>query len=564
MDKKMKELAFKYAVRNAFEHNGKADLKAVIAKLIAIDKELAKNLGKNIREITETIEKVNSMQAKELQETFNSFTSFDELPERKQKEEMQLDWAKKEKVVTRYAPNPNGPIHLGNARALLNSFEYAKKYNGKFILRFDDTDPKVKKPIKNAEMVFKTDLNWLGVKVDETFFASDRMEIYYNYMKKIILMGKAYVCFCEKEKWKELIDQNKPCPCREKDSKEQLKEFEKMLSNELKEGTAVLRIKTDLEAKDPSLRDWWAAKIVDNPEHPRTGSKYHVWPSYNFASAIDDHELGISLIIRGQEHAQNTEKQKFLYGYLGWSYPHVFNTGRIKLKEMVLSTSKIKEGIEKGEFTGWDDPRLGTIQALRKRGFSSQTIKEIIREIGVKSSDVTVDFMRMIDLNKSFIDKKSDRYYFIQEPVRLTVNFMPEIEIEKPVHPDFPDQTRTYVLNEGSQEFLISKKDAGKLEEGSIVRLKHAINFRVLTKDETQVFGEFTGTQKLENKPLIQWILNETTAEILMDDNTKKLGSIEEEILEEKEGNSVQLENFGYARIDSIEKNKVFLRFTHK
>ena len=248
MDKKMKELAFKYAVRNAFEHNGKADLKAVIAKLIAIDKELAKNLGKNIREITETIEKVNSMQAKELQETFNSFTSFDELPERKQKEEMQLDWAKKEKVVTRYAPNPNGPIHLGNARALLNSFEYAKKYNGKFILRFDDTDPKVKKPMENAEAVFKKDLKWLGIEVDETFFASDRMETYYNYMKKVISKGKAYICKCKKEDWKKLIDENKGCKCRTKKPKEQLKEFEKMLSNELKEGQAVLRIKTDLKA----------------------------------------------------------------------------------------------------------------------------------------------------------------------------------------------------------------------------------------------------------------------------------------------------------------------------
>jgi glutamyl-tRNA synthetase len=562
MNEKLKELAFKYAVKNAFEHNGKAELKAVISKLIAINKEMTKNLKEEIKEINEIIEKVNSMKKKELEEKFNSFT-FNELPERTQKKE-EMEWAKKEKVVTRYAPNPNGPFHLGNLRAIINSYEYAKKYNGKFILRFDDTDPKIKKPIENAEEVFKKDLAWLGIEVDETYFASDRMEIYYNYMKKIISMGKAYVCKCEKQEWKRLIDEGKPCNCREKETEEQLKEFERMLSNELKEGEAVLRIKTDLNLKDPSLRDWWAAKIVDKPEHPRVGSKYHVWPSYNFASAIDDHEMNITLIIRGQEHAQNEEKQKYLYKYFNWKYPHSFHTGRIKLKEMVLSTSKIKEGIENGTYIGWDDPRLGTIQALRRRGFSPRALKEIIKEIGVKSSDVTIDFSRLIDLNKKFIDEKSDRYCFIEDPIALDVNFVPALKIEKPLHPDFPDQTKEFNIKEGSQSFIVSKKETEKLNKGEIVRLKHALNFRLTHKNEIQLTGEFTGIQKLENKPLISWILEETTAEIMMPNATKKIGVTEKEILKEKEGNTVQLENFGYARIDEIKENKIMLWFTHK
>ncbi len=563
MDENLKELAFKYAVKNAIEHEGKANLKAVIGKLSAIDAEFGKNLSQHIKELTEIVEEINELSKKELKEKFNSF-SFDELPERKEKEEMQLEWGDKEKVVTRYAPNPNGPFHLGNARALLNSFEYAKKYNGKFILRFDDTDPKVKKPIKNAEQVFKTDLEWLGVKVDETYFASDRMELYYDYMKKIVEKGKAYVCSCNREEWKKLINQGQACPCRERKEKEQKKELEKMFSHELKEGQAVLRIKTDLNAKDPSLRDWWAAKIVDKAEHPRAGDKYFVWPSYNFASAIDDHEMGVTLIIRGQEHAQNAEKQKFLYDFLEWEYPHTFHTGRIKLKEMVLSTSKIKEGIENGTYTGWDDPRLGTIQALRRRGFVAKTIKEIIREIGVKSSDVTVDFSRIIDLNKGFIDSKADRYFFVDKAIRLDVNFVPGIEIEKPLHPDFPDQTRTFLLKEGSQSFIISRKDSERLEEGEIARLKHALNFRVIKKEEMQIFGEFVGTQKLESKPLLPWVLEETTAEIVMPDAVRKHGLIEKFILDEKENSHVQLENFGYARIDEIEDKKIVLWFTHK
>ncbi|MBN2127067.1 MAG: glutamate--tRNA ligase, partial [Candidatus Diapherotrites archaeon] len=426
----VKENAFRYGVKNAFLHEGKADIGAIIGKLKALDKEL--NIKNVMPEVIETVKEINALPFSEIEKKFHEFEGSYELKVQEKKEGLpELDWAEKEPVVTRYAPNPNGPFHLGNARAAIVSYEYARKYNGKFILRFDDTDPKVKKSMSNAEEIFNRDLNWLGIKVDETFFASDRIEIYYEHMKKIIDLDKAYVCTCDSEEWRKLITEKTACPCRELDKKEQRKRFDKMLSHEFKEGQAVLRIKTDLNHVDPSIRDWWAAKIVDWPNHPRVKQKYILWPSYNFASAIDDHLLGVTLIIRGQEHEQNMTKQKYLYEFFGWVYPHAVHFGRIKLGEMVLSTSKISKGIEEGLYTGWDDVRLGTICALRKRGFEPEALKHAILDLGINTNDATIEMNKLADLNKKIIEPKAKRATFIANPVQLEVNYCKEKEIEK-------------------------------------------------------------------------------------------------------------------------------------
>jgi glutamyl-tRNA synthetase len=563
----LKEKAFKYAVKNALEHDGKAELKAVIGKLVALDKSLTKNLGKHIKEINEVVERVNSFSLKELKKEAKKFEGTYELKKPVQRTGLkELDWAEKgEKVVTRFAPNPNGPFHLGNARAALMSYKYAEKYNGRFILRFDDTDPKVKKPIENAEQVFKEDLEWLGVKrIDETVFASDRMETYYEFMRKVIELGKAYVCICKSNEWRELVKQKKPCPCRKTSVKRNLELFKEMLSHSLKEGKAVLRLKTDLKAKDPSLRDWWIARIVDKPMHPRVGERFHLWPSYNFQSAIDDHLLGVTLIIRGQEHAQNMEKQLYLYEYLNWRYPHAIHIGRVNLEGIVLSTSKIKEGIEKGIYIGWDDPRLGTIKALKRRGFDARALNEIIEEIGVKTSDTTISMKTLIALNKKFIDSEAERFTFIEDPMRLSIQYCKEMVIEKPVHPDFPEKgTRKYKVREGIEHFIVSRKQLKDIKEGNVIRLRHALNARIIDKLELEANAEFTGVSKI-NKPIISWVLNEAEAAVIMPDATKKIGVIDREALEKKPGDIVQLEQFGYARIDEVKKERVRLYFSHE
>ena len=316
--KELRQDAYRYAVKNAFGHRGKADLGALIGKLKALHKDTP--VPELMPAAVEVLKKVNAMTLAQIEREFKSFEGGYELKPQKGREGLPpLEWAEggKEPVVTRFAPNPNGPPHLGNARAAFLSYAYAEMYGGKFILRFEDTDPKVKKPMEDPEKAFREDLEWFGIRVTEVYFASDRLQLYYTYMRKLIEKDKAYVCKCASGDWKKLIDMNKACPCRGIGPGGTMAEFEKMVSHELKEGEAVLRMKTDLKHTDPSVRDWWIARIVDRPEHPRATGKDFVWPSFMFESAIDDHEMGVTLILRGQEHAQNSTKQKYLYDYLG-------------------------------------------------------------------------------------------------------------------------------------------------------------------------------------------------------------------------------------------------------
>ncbi|HLC36255.1 MAG TPA: glutamate--tRNA ligase [archaeon] len=555
----LEDLIFKHALKNAFEY-GKADFNSLIGKLIAAEPEIKAKLKELTPKIKEVIDKVNAMKRDEIEAQFKEFEAELRVEKKEEKKGLQkLDWAEKEPVITRYAPNPNGPFHLGNARAAILSNEYAKKYNGKFILRFEDTDPKIKKPMKDAEKVFLEDLKFLGITPDEVFFQSDRLEIYYNMIRKLIELDKIYICTMDSEQWRKLTQKKKACPERSESKEETLKKFEEMLSGKLRQGEAVIRLKTDLNHSDPSVRDFWLARAIDNPMHPRAGSKYLVWPAYNLAAAVDDHLMGITLILRGQEHEQNEEKQKFLYKYLGWIYPHSFHFGRIKLGEMVLSTSKISKGIELGEYSGWDDPRLGTIRALRRRGFQSGALKQVILDVGVKSSDTTIELKKLIDLNKKEIDKNSLRTTFIADPIELTVIGCKKKKAEFLKHPDFPEKgKRIYFLEEPIQKFFVSKKDLMKFREGGSFRLRNAFNVKLTELNEFQAKAQYLGDLSKENA--LHWIAsgNELDAEIVMDDNSKILGLVEDFVSEARVNDFFQFEKFGYLRLDSKEKRLLF------
>lgn len=550
----LEKQAFKYAVKNAYLHDFKANAKAVAGKLKALNKD--KDIKELFKIADETTKKVNKLSKEEIIKYYIEFEKegFELKP--KEKEGLpKLEWAEKEKVVTRFAPNPNGPFHLGNARAAIVSYEYARLYNGKFILRFDDTDPKIKKPIENAKEVFLEDLNFLKCKVDEVYFASDRLEIYYEYIRKLLEIGKAYVCLCQPETWREKTKKSIACEHREMNEKETMKLFNEMLSHKLKEGEAVLRIKTDLQHKDPSIRDWWAAKIVDVIEHPNPKVKdMHVWPSYNFASAIDDHLLGTTLIIRGQEHKQNETKQRYIYDYFNWKYPHAFYTGRIKLEKAVLSTSKIKAGIEDGKYIGWDDPRLGTIKALKRRGFKAEALIEILLELGVKPSDTTIEWNTLAALNKKYIAENYIKVPFFVEPIQLKVDFCPEKIVEK--------DNEKICLQKGAQIFIVDRKQLMKaIEKNKSFRLRNAYNVRLKDINEFEASAEFIGDFKTEN--VIEWTIECIDLIVLMPNNKEIYGIAGPQIMKANIDDIVYLESFGYARIDEKGK-RIKAWFTHK
>ncbi len=191
-----------------------------------------------------------------------------------------------------------------------------------------------------------------------------------------------------------------------------------MLAGGYKEGQAVFRVKTDLEDPNPAIRDWPAFRVIDtdrNP-HPRVGSKFKVWPLYNLASGVDDHLLGITHVIRGKEHLTNMARQIFLYNYMGWKYPDDLHYGRLKVEGMILSKSKLMKAIDSGEYWGVDDPRLGTLVALRRRGYLPETIRKMMWDIGPKPVDVTISWDNLNSQNRKLIDPTSHRYYYVPDP----------------------------------------------------------------------------------------------------------------------------------------------------
>ena len=549
--------AKKYAVKNAFEHKGKAQIGAVIGKVKALFPEIdLKQVGPIVSKI---VDDVNKMNESELENEYKKFESegWELKHVEKEKTLPELEWVKEgTKLITRMAPNPSGAMHFGHARPSVLCDEYVKKYGGKLILRFDDTDPKVKTPVEGIEKEFIRDFEWLGIKFDEISKSSDRLERYYSVVKQLLNEGHAYICSCKSEKWRELIWESKACPCREKPITEQLKQWEKMLNHEIKEGEAVVRIKTNLNDPDPSTRDWWIAKVVDEVNHTNKNAKNkHVWPSYNLASAVDDHDMGVNFIIRGQEHVTNGEKQKELYKFLGWNdFPHTYYFGKIsKLGDMTLSKSKMKLIMDEVGAERYDDPRMATIMAFRRRGFLPQTIRKIITGCGVSMKEVKITLENFASANKQFLGEVAE-YPFFEEAIEIEINNMMEGEGEA--------YGENIKFKGGIEKLLVNKKELLKYKgKEALVRFKKGFNAKIMEATEFSGKANFVSYTKSEN-PVISWIKESIDVEILMNDGSTKKGFSSNSL--QKASGVVRFEGIGYANIESKENGIIKCVFAHE
>jgi glutamyl-tRNA synthetase len=571
----MEKVVLKYALINAVQHGGKANPKAVIGKILGENPELRPKARELVPLVNDIVEKVNSMSKEEqetkLREIYPEFFEVKEKKEEKKHELPPLPKAEKGKVITRFAPNPDGAFHLGNARAAVLSYEYAKRYGGKFILRFDDTDPKVKRPEPIFYEWIIEDLEWLGLKPDEIHHASDRLEIYYRYAEELLKMGKAYVCTCSSEQFRKRRDEGKPCPHRDLPPEVQLEEWRKMLDGTYKEGEAVVRIKTDLNHPNPAVREWPALRIIDNPDHPRAGDKYRVWPLYNFASAIDDHELGVTHIFRGQEHAENETRQRYIYRYFGWEYPVAIQHGRLSIEGVILSKSKTRRGIQEGKYLGWDDPRLGTIRALRRRGILPEAIRELIISVGIKKSDATISWDNLAAINRKLIDPIANRYFFVADPIPMEIKgFNEEFMAKVPLHPDHPERGYRELKFIPEKPVYISKDDLELLKKSEYIRLKDLFNVKILEVSEKKVTAEFDSIEYEKAREhrwhMIHWVPEGKLCEVLIPEGDELV--LREGLLESdanvKVDEIVQFERFGFVRIDAVEEEKVRAIFAHK
>jgi len=350
-----------------------------------------------------------------------------------------------------------------------------------------------------------------------------------------------------------------------------------MLAGRYGEGEVVVRIKTDLNHPNPAVRDWPALRIID-PEkypHPRVGSKYRVWPLYNFAAGIDDHLMGITHIIRGKEHLTNMVRQEFMYKYMGWRYPEAIHYGRLKITGASLSKSKIVQGVREGLYKGWDDPRLATFQALRRRGITPEAIKKMIVDVGPKTSDVILSWENLYAYNRKILDPTADRYFFVHNPVELTVKQIPkEFTVKLRLHPDHPERGfREYYVqpqgNDSSAAFWVSKRDVDASTTGSVTRLMELFNVQMKKVDGHSAEASFASESYEEARnakaPLVHWIPvgRDMPCEVIMPDASVAEGMAESACKQLRPDSQIQFERFGFVRIDKV-NTKLVAYYTHK
>lgn len=482
---------------------------------------------------------------------------------------------KYERVVTRFSPNPDCVLHLGSTRAIILSCEYARMYNGFFYLRFEDTDPRLKKSALPFYDFIRKDLIWLGCRWDKEFIQSDRIPIYYEHAERLLKNGHAYVCTCPREDFREKVVAKRPCSCRDLSSEEHLARWELMLNGAYGEGKAVVRIKTDLNYPNPAVREWPAFRIVDTKKHPhaRMGSKYRVWPLYNFACGVDDHLMGVTHIIRGKEHLTNQTRQEYMYRHLGWNYPEAIHYGRLKIAGALLSKSKILEGFSSGVFMRWDDPRLATLVALERRGITPEAIRSLIIDVGPKTADVALSWENLYAYNRKIIDPRANRYFFVHTPRKLTVKEVPRaFTVQIQLHPGqagkgFRSFEITPVKEKAS--FWISSDDVSILRKGKITRFMELFNFQVESATKKPIEAVFHSIDYEEAKKadaaLIHWIPVDTgiPCEVVLPDASVVKGTAEDACKRLRPNDVIQFERFGFVRVDNLDE-KLTACFTHR
>lgn len=554
------ESARKYALQNAVLHGGKAEAKAVLGKLLAEDASLRPRAREVSAEVERVVAEVNALSADAQKDALAQLAP--ELLEKPKgesgpKELPPLPGAEDGRVVGRLAPYPSGPLHIGNARAFVLNDAYVKRYHGKLILAFDDTIGSEEKPVlKEAYDQVKEGLDWAGVTYHEVLYKSDRIPLHYEWAQKILELDAAYACTCDAETLRKNREAGKACEHRAQDADETIAMWKAMLDGEYEEGGAVLRLKTDMQDPNPAFRDRVLFR-VSNREHPRVGTRYHVWPMLEFSWAVDDHLLGVTHVIRGKDLVIEDQMETRLWDLLEIANrPYFVHFGILRFKDLELSKSRYRREIAEGRLTGIDDPRTWSLQSLRRRGIRPAAVRDFVLDFGLSLNDIEVAAETLYAENRKQIDEHANRYFFVPDPVAVEVHGLPPVEAaHPPLHPDFPGRgTRTVPIG---PKFHVAKEDFDKFR-GQEVRLKDLCNV-VLDHHATFV--------SLENKdiPKIQWVGHGgVQTHVVMPTGFESQGLAEPQAASLKVDDVVQFERVGFARIDHVSRSEVRAYFAHR
>ncbi len=416
-------------------------------------------------------------------------------------------------VHTRFPPEPNGYLHIGSAKAIWINAGTAKKYGGKFNLRYDDTNP-AKEDDEYVQSIYQ-DLLWLGAEPDGgIFYGSDYFEKCYEFAVKLIRDGKAYVCDLSADEMREyrgtLTEPGKNSPWRDRSVEENLDLFERMRNGEFEDGSRTLRAKIDMASPNMIMRDPAIYRIVHTSHH-RQGDKWCIYPLYDFAHPIQDALEGITYSLCSIEFENHRPLYDWVVDNIGLTTPkpHQYEFARLNVTHTVMSKRYLRKLVEDNLVDGWDDPRMPTICGLRRRGYTPHSIFEFLRRVGVAKAYSIVDIELLEHCIREELNETAQRRIAVLDPIKVTLTNYPEDKVEYfdlPNNPKDPEAgTRKLPF---SRTLYIDRSDFAEVPPPKFFRLKpdgevrlmgaYIIKLNEIVKDENGNVTELLCTADLE------------------------------------------------------------------
>jgi len=548
----------KHSLKNALDY-GKANPGSVAGKVIAEYPDSKKDMKATMRAISESIAQISKMDKKDIEKELSKY-EFAEKP-KEEKKGISVEGAEMGKVVVRYPPEPNGWPHIGHAKAFCLSWSIAHNYNGKVILRWDDTNPEAEK----SEFVdaIKEGIKWLGLDYHEEKFCSDYIPDMYGLCEKLLNDGDAYACSCTQEEISLGREKAFRCSHGSHPASKNLEVWKKMLAGSVPQGGSVIRLKGDMESQNTVMRDPTLFRII-TATHYRQNSKYKVWPTYDFQGPVMDSLLGITHPIRSKEYELRDELYIFLLQKLGLRVPKMLTISRLEIKNAPISKRLLRPLVEEGKLMGYDDPRLPTLAGLGRKGILPEAIRNFVLSFGLSKVESEPDWEALLVENRKLLDPISNRYFFVPDPVRLIVKDGPREKVRLKLH---PKQDRGFREVDVGEAFYVSQADVDGMQKDEKFRLKDLFDVEIVENGEV-LEGKFAGNEKVSKK--IQWVgEDKLICDILVPGDLLKDGKFNPDSLKTVRGyceascgklgigDIIQFERFGFVRLDGKTDDKL-------
>jgi glutaminyl-tRNA synthetase len=341
-------------------------------------------------------------------------------------------------VRTRLPPEPNGYLHIGHVKAFMIDHLVAKDFDGELILRFDDTNP-AKEETEFVEAIIE-DARWLGIEWKKITYASDYFDLLYEWAQKLVLMGKAYVDDQSPEEVSAnrgtFTEPGKNSPYRDRDVEENMDLLERMKNGEFHDGSRVLRAKIDMAHPNLNMRDPVMYRIIHDPAHHRTGDKWKIYPMYDWAHGQNDSMEGITHSLCSLEYRDHRPLYEWFPEQLGVFKPRQIEFARLNMNYTVMSKRKLRRLVEEKLVSGWDDPRLPTLRAMRRRGYTPEAIVTFVKRLGwstvaTSNAGVVADMAFLEECVRDDLNKRSPRRMAVTKPLKLVIDNYPEDLVEE-------------------------------------------------------------------------------------------------------------------------------------